>query len=142
MKKVLLDISVVLNLVLNRAPWAADASTIWNAHIDNRLQLFLAAFSLPTIFYIVRRQVDLAAAREAVRVCLATLEILPIDQAMLKAAWTMPGPDFEDNLQVTSAVQAGLDIIIIRDPRGFSGAPIPVLSPGELCAQISGTASP
>ncbi|SRR6266404_5579525 len=142
MKKVLLDISVVLDLVLNRAPWAADASAIWDAHVNGQIQVFLAAFSLPTIFYIVRRQADLSAAREAVRVCLDTLEIVPIDHAALEAAWAMPGSDFEDNLQIASAVQAGIDIIITRDPRGFSASPIAVLSPSDLRSQMSGTPPP
>ena len=136
MKKVLVDISVLLDLLLNRDPWAADASAIWNAHVNSNLQAFVAAFSLPTIFYVVRRQADLDVAREAVRVCLATLEILPIDHATLEAAWEMSGSDFEDNLQIACAMQAGIDIIVTRDPRGFSGSSVPVLSPSELRSQM------
>ena len=30
--KVLLDTSVLLDLLLNRSPWAADMATVWNAH--------------------------------------------------------------------------------------------------------------
>jgi predicted nucleic acid-binding protein len=94
MKKALLDISVILDLFLNRAPWATDAPAIWDAHVNGQLQVSLAAFSVPTIFYIVRRQSDLTAAREAVRVCLATLEVVPTDHAVLETARTMPGSDF------------------------------------------------
>jgi hypothetical protein len=32
MKQYLLDTSVVLGLLLNRPPWAADAAVIWEAH--------------------------------------------------------------------------------------------------------------
>jgi hypothetical protein len=32
MKQYLLDISVILDLLLNRAPWAADAAFLWDAH--------------------------------------------------------------------------------------------------------------
>jgi predicted nucleic acid-binding protein len=142
MKKVLQDLSVTLDLLLNRPPWAADASVIWNAHVNGQLQLFLAAFPLPTLFYIVRRQADLATAHDAVQVCLATLEIAPVDRTTLENARTLPGSDFEDNLQIACAIQIGADAIVTRDPKGFGGSPIPLLSPADLRAQISGAGTP
>jgi hypothetical protein len=78
--KVLLDTSVLLDLLLNRSPWAADMATVWNAHRRGQIEAFLAAFTVPTVFYIVRRQTDLATARTAVADCLATLHIAPVDQ--------------------------------------------------------------
>jgi predicted nucleic acid-binding protein len=50
--KVLLDTSVLLDLLLNRAPWAADAAAIWTAHRQGQIEAMVAAFALPTIFYI------------------------------------------------------------------------------------------
>ena len=32
MKRYLLDTSVLLDLLLKRVPWAADAAAIWEAH--------------------------------------------------------------------------------------------------------------
>jgi hypothetical protein len=72
-------------------------------------------------------------AHAAVRVCLQTLEIIPTDRAALEAAQARAGSDFEDNLQIASAVHAGADALVTRDPRGFTGSPIPVLSPADLC---------
>jgi predicted nucleic acid-binding protein len=142
MRKVLLDLSVVLDLLLNRSPWAADAAAIWDAHVKGQLQVFLAAFSLSTIFYIVRRQTDLAAAQKAVDVCLANLDIVPVDRATLGIARTLPGSDFEDNLQIACALQVGADVIVTRDPKGFSGSPISVLTPTELRNQLAGPPTP
>src|SRR5947199_4561600 len=119
MKQYLLDISVILDLLLNRSPWAADAAFLWDAHRQGQIRALVAAFSLPTIFYIVRRQAGLAPAQAAVQACLSTLDIVPLDQATLLAAQAFPGPDFEDNLQIACALQAGVDAIVTRDPRGF-----------------------
>ena len=41
MKKLLLDLSGILELLWNRAPWAADASVIWDAHVRGQIQVFL-----------------------------------------------------------------------------------------------------
>ncbi len=60
--KVLLDTSVLLDLLLNRMPWAADMVAVWNAHRRGEIEAFLAAFAVPTVFYIVRKQTDIATA--------------------------------------------------------------------------------
>ena len=142
MKRVLLDTNVVLDLLLNRPPWAADAATIWDAHRTGTINAFVAAYTVPTIFYIVRRNSDLATAQKAVADILATLDVTPVDRSTLLAAGSLPGSDFEDNLQIPCAVQSGLDGIITRDPGGFSGSAVPVLSPAELVARLAGPATP
>src|SRR5437899_7618099 len=104
-----LDSRVLLDLFLNRLPWAADMAVIWDAHRRGQIKALVAAFALPTIFYIVRRQAGLTTARTVVQACLSTLDIAPIDQATLLAAQALSGPDFEDDLQIACAVQAGVD---------------------------------
>lgn len=140
--KVLLDTCVLLDVLLNRAPWAADVALIWTAHHQGRLDALMAAFAVPTIFYVTRRQTDLATAQAAIQHCLMTLQVAPVDQGALLAALAMPGPDFEDNLQIACAVQAGADLIVTRDPRGFAHSPIPVLTPSDLVSQLNPPSPP
>ena len=39
----------------------------------------------------------------------------------LRLAASGPGIDFEDNLQIASAVETGLDAIVTRDPKAMTG---------------------
>ena len=142
MKQYLLDTSVVLDLLLNRPPWAADATVIWEAHRHHQVRAWIAAFTIPTIFYIVRKQAGVPPARTAVYACLTTLDIVPTDPATLLAAHALAGPDFEDDLQIASARQAGVDAIVTRDPKGFAASPIPVLTPTDLAISLSGPPIP
>jgi hypothetical protein len=142
MKRVLLDINVVLDILLNRLPWATDAGAIWNAHRQGTLDALLAGFTVPTIYYIVRKATDAATATQAVRDVLSTLLIVPVDRSTLLAALALTGPDFEDNLQTACAVQANADAIVTRDPRGFVGSPVPVLSPADVLSRLSGPPKP
>jgi predicted nucleic acid-binding protein len=135
--KVLLDINTVLDVVLVRQPWFDDASRIWDANRDRRITAALAAFSVPTIFYVVRKQIDLAHAHDAVRVCLTSLEVVPVQRATLEAARALPGTDFEDNLQLACAIESQLDAVVTRDPGGFPGATIPILTPADLVARLA-----
>jgi hypothetical protein len=142
MKHYLLDLNVLLDIVLKRLPWWTDADAIWTAHRGGQIRALAAAFSLPTIFYIVRQQAGILAANDAVTDCLATLDIAVTDRAALLAAKAMPGSDFEDNLQIACAVQAAVDGIVTRDPQGFTGSPIPVVAPADLVAALSAPPTP
>lgn len=137
MKRYLLDTSVLLDLFLNRLPWAAEMAVIWDAHRQGQIKAFVAAFAVPTIFYIVRKPSGLKTARTVVQACLDTLDIAAVDQATLLAAQALSGADFEDDLQISCAMHCGADAIVTRDPRGFAAAPIPVLTPADLVASLS-----
>jgi predicted nucleic acid-binding protein len=133
---VLLDLNVVLDALLGREPWRAEADAIWDANRDGQVDARMSAASLPTLFYLVRKQEDLARAHLAVTNCLRSLGIVPVDRTTLEMATTFPGSDFEDNVQIASAVEARLDAIVTRNPKDFAGSPVPVLSPTELLALL------
>lgn len=142
MKLYLLDTNVLLDLFLNRLPWATDMAVIWDAHRQGQIKALLAAFALPTIYYIVRRHAGLPTAQTVLQACLSTLDIAPVDQTTLLAAQARAGPDFEDDLQIACAVQAGAHAIVTRDPRGFATSPIAVLTPADLAALLSSPPTP
>ena len=130
--RILLDINVVLDVLLDRQPWVANAREIWRACDEGRATGVLAAISLPTIFYIVRKVAGLDKAREAVDVCLDAFEICAVDARVLDTARTMAGSDFEDNVQIACATFAGVDTIVTRDPKWLANDQVPVKSPDEI----------
>lgn len=133
---VLLDINVLLDVFLVRAPWFADAQALWTAHHHRRLVGHIAAHGVTNLFYIARKIIGLEKAREAVRLSLQTFEVIPIGRPELELADSLPGNDIEDNLVLACASLAGLDAIVTRDPRGFTGSPIAILSPADVLAQL------
>ena len=133
----LLDINVVLDVLLVRQPWLADSAQVWDAHRNGEISAAIAAFTVPTVFYIMRRQTDLAGAHDAVRICLTTLDIVPVQRSTLELARTLPGGDYEDNLQVACAMEGQRDSIVTRNPSDFAGSPVPVLTPAEVITRIT-----
>ena len=96
----------------------------------------VAAHGFTNLFYVARRVVGFEKAREAVRLGLQTFEVIPIGRPELEQADSLSGNDIEDNLVLACATLAQLDAIVTRDPRGFAGSPVPILSPAELLAQL------
>ncbi|MBN1991638.1 MAG: PIN domain-containing protein [Anaerolineae bacterium] len=133
---ILLDTNILLDVLLDRQPWAIEAATIWQANEEGRIVGHLVASTLTDIFYIAHRLANLETARKAVHLCLETFEICPVDRKTLQQAYALPGNDFEDNLQIACAHMANLNAIVSRDSTGFKAATIPVLTPTELLAQL------
>lgn len=136
--QVLFDTSVVLDVLLRRTPWLADAQALWQATEAGQLVACVTATTVTDIFYVVRRFSDRHVAHEGVQVCLETFEILPVDRATLLSAQALSGSDFEDNVQIAAAEAAGLDAIVTRDQDSFQGSPLPVWSPAECRQRLAG----
>lgn len=135
--KVLLDTNVVLDVLLQRGPWLADAEAIRLAGNQGLLECAVTASSLTDIYYIARRLAGKPAARRMVRECLDSLTIVAVDREALELADTLDVDDFEDALQVAAAARHGWDAIITRNASDFAGSPIPVLSPAELVVRLA-----
>jgi predicted nucleic acid-binding protein len=134
--KVLLDINVLLDVFLNREEFLGDSAAVLRANHEGRLEACVAAASLGTIFYVVRRNAGYDRAKLVVLECLDSFTIIPLARATMELAISYGGRDFEDNLQIASAVEDRADYIVTRDPRGFSNSPVPVLSPADLLSRI------
>ena len=134
---ILFDINVVLDVLLNRKPWVTEAAAVWRANDEGQIVGYILASAMTDIFYIARRLAGLEIARTTVRTCLEAFGICTVDRQALEQAETLPGNDFEDNLQIACASIAGVDAIVTRDKDGFKDATIPVWTPAELLTQLS-----
>lgn len=140
--RVLLDTNVVLDSLLQRAPWHVEADAILRQAKPGILELSVVALSLANLFYIGRRIVGTEQARADVRRVAQTFNILAVDRSTILQADALPGADFEDNIQIAAATNAVLTAIVTRDPTGFAASPIPVWSPAELLKQLATSAAP
>jgi predicted nucleic acid-binding protein len=135
--RVLLDLNVLLDALMQRLPWHHDADAILQAAARGEVLCATTTLSLATLFYVGRKTVGDPAARAAIRHYLATFEILPVDRQILLDADALADKDFEDNILIAAAVSAKLDAIVTRNVADFSQAPIPVWEPSELLKRLS-----
>lgn len=135
--RVLFDTNIILDLFLDRLPFADEAAELWQANTDGRLEGFVSAITPVNLFYIARRLRDRATAFQAVGELLAAMSVCPVDQTTLQSALTLPFTDYEDAVQHASASGNGIEAIVTRNIKDFAGATIPVLSPTDLLAKLS-----
>lgn len=135
--KILFDTNVILDVLLRREPWVSESTQVWQAVDEERIAGWITASSLTDVFYVVRRSSNLKAARESVLLCMKTFGICAVDRIALEHATSLPGNDFEDNLQIACAVLAELDGIVTRDKDGFRASPVPTFSSTELLTLLN-----
>ena len=139
--KVLIDANVVLDVLLNRAPWVADSKAVWDANYRQQIHGYVVATAVTNLFYIARKLVGLPLALQGVCDCLSAFEVVPVDGSVLMDATTQPGSDFEDNVLIRCAVAFQMDVIVTRNLPDFVHSPVLAISPSELLARIKTVSS-
>ncbi|MEB3292225.1 MAG: PIN domain-containing protein [Synechococcales bacterium] len=135
--RVLIDTNIVLDFLLQREPFFQDAEVLFQAIDMGQVIGYVTATTLTDIFYISRKHTrSIEQARQAVLETLTVMAICPIDRAVLESAFNSGLADFEDAVQIFSAVAQGLDAIVTRDVQGFLSLSVPVLSVQELLTQV------
>ena len=135
--KALLDTNVLLDFLLEREPFKKDAEELFAAIDSGQIIGFVTATTLTDIFYIARKHTrSLELAREAVSSTLDTMTICPVNRNVLEAAFASGLTDFEDAVQIYSAIAQNLDAIVTRDVKGFVSSTIPVYSVQELLKRL------
>ena|SRR5437762_14017365 len=136
MKRILLDTNIVLDVLLDRAPFADDAQRIWEASDEGLFDASVASFTIPNIYYICRRHSGAEAAARSVDICLQAFEVCALYRECILAARRMVGGDFEDNLQIACAITDFMQGIVTRNPQDFAGSPIRVYTPAHFLAEF------
>jgi len=136
MKRVLLDINVVLDVLLDRRPYAEASAAAWAAVETGVAEGLLAAHAVTTIHYLVRKEMGATKARRIISAILRVFGVAAVDAAVIQEALQLSGSDFEDAVTAAAARLAGCDYIVTRDPRGFRGSPVRSVTPEVVTALL------
>jgi predicted nucleic acid-binding protein len=138
MKRVLVDVNVVLDVLLDRKPHAAASAAVWAAIETGIAEGLLAAHAVTTIHYLIRKELGAARARRMISAILRVFSVAAVDGPVIHDALQSSWPDFEDAVTASAARLAGCDILVTRDPRGFRQSSVRVLTPEAAAPLLAG----
>jgi len=130
------DVNVLLDAVLERAPHAEVAAKIWAAVEARRVRGLVPGHAVTTLFYLFSRVRGANSARRAVAHLLTIFEVAAVSQSTLQRALTLGWTDFEDAVCAAAAEAANCDLIVTRDPAGFPASPIQTVDPATALALL------
>jgi len=137
-RRLLADVNVVLDAVLERGPRSDAAAKLWMAAETKRVEALVPAHGVTTLFYLLAREKGAPFARRIVGSVVGTFGIAAVDRAVIARALALTWPDFEDAVSAAAAEAAGCEAIVTGDPKGFPEASLPVLSPETAVALLEG----
>ncbi len=130
--KVVFDTNIVLDLLLDRQPWAQPAAELFARVESGALEGYLCATTLTTVHYLAAKSVGAERARKEVRDLLSLFAVAPVNRPILLAATELSFADFEDAVLYEAARHVAAEVIVTRDPAGFKKAELPIVAPEEF----------
>lgn len=135
-RRVLVDLNVILDVLLDRTPHAEASAALWAAVEAGEAEGLLAAHCVTTLHYLASRSGGRGFGDRCVADVLSVFAVAPLDAGVLEAALALGWSDFEDAVCAASAQSAGCQLIATRDPKGFKRSPCPALAPREALLAI------
>jgi len=137
MKRILFDVNVVLDVLLDRKPHTEASAAAWAAVETGMAEGLLAAHGVTIIHYLIRKETGAAKARRTLSAILKVFGAAAVDAAVFQEALQLSCSDFEDAVTAVAARRAGCDYIVTRDPKGFRGSPVRSLTPEAAVPLLS-----
>lgn len=136
MRRPLLNVNVLLDVLGQREPFLADAARIWSAAETGRITALVSADSFTTVYYLLRRAANASTALRGMKLMRGLFEVVPIDAQIISQAMDSPVRDFEDAIQYHCAIRGNADCLVTRDLQHYRNADLPVLAPDAFIALL------
>lgn len=134
MKKVFVDTNVLLDILLERTPWANDAAVLFSMADRKEIELLCCSLSFSTAIYLMQRfkysRKEIVSKLSIIKsICTVTTVNEAVIDRMLQSDFN----DLEDAIQYYSALAFGAEVIVTRNTKDFAASKIPVVSPHDFC---------
>ncbi len=135
--RVLLDTDVILDLLLDRAPFAEHTARLMELNEQQVFEAYVSAITPVNVFYIGRKLIGGEATRRGIAELLVTVRICQVDASVLQNALALPFADYEDAVQHSAATASLLDAIVTRNTADYRAATLPVYTPDAFLKQLT-----
>lgn len=137
MKKIFLDTNVILDLLLDRAPYSDDVAEIIEQSAHYSIELCVSSITITDTNYIIEKYEGVKTARQKTKVILDLVTVESVAESTVQKASKSKFKDFEDAVQNFCAIESNHNMIVTRDVKGFRGSSLSILTPKEVLAKIN-----
>ncbi|HBN56731.1 MAG TPA: toxin PIN [Lachnospiraceae bacterium] len=131
--RILIDTNVLADVLLGRDPYYDIAYDILTMCADKKVYGYIAAHSIPNLFYILRKSMTKEERREALKDICQIVKVEGIDSfKIISALDNEDFVDFEDCLQEECAAAVSADYIVTRNTKDFVLSRIPAILPDNF----------
>ncbi|HPJ34208.1 MAG TPA: PIN domain-containing protein [Spirochaetota bacterium] len=131
MKKVFIDTDVILDLFGRREPFYRYSAELFTLVDAGRVKGYVSPVIVANLHYILCRLQNRKLAVINLQKLMALVNILSVNEKIIKLALASDFKDFEDAIQYYTAVENNLKYLITRNKKDYRSAEITILSAEE-----------
>ncbi|MCK9270935.1 MAG: PIN domain-containing protein [Bacteroidales bacterium] len=135
MNRILLDTNIILDIALERREFFKKSKDILRLITQKNLPAYLTATTATDIYYILKKSKGHKSTIEFLIDLFGFIEVCDVSSEVIMNALQSNLSDFEDAVQVESARQNGIGIIITRNKADFVKSDVVVFTPDEFFQQ-------
>lgn len=139
--KILLDTNIVLDVLMDRMPFADAATELFSKVEDGTIIGYLCGTTITTVYYLAAKSVGAPRAQVEIKKMLGLFEVAPVNRVVLESALVADFSDFEDAVIHEAACLVGAEAIVTRNQKDFKKSRIPVYSAEELAKILTSKSS-
>ena len=134
--RILFDTNVVLDVLLDRAPFVEVGANLFSRVELGDVIGYVGATTVTTVHYLATKVVGAARAHDVVERLLGLFAVAAVNRTVLVDALGLGFEDYEDAVLHEAARHAGVEGLLTRDRRGFRRAKLAVYAPEELLTML------
>ena len=134
--RILFDTNVVLDVLLDREPFAEVSGNLFSRVERGDVVGFVGATTVTTVHYLSTKVIGAARANGVVKQLLGLFGVAAVNRTVLVDALGLGFDDYEDAVLHEAARHAGVEGLLTRDRRGFRKAKLSVYAPEELLKML------
>ena len=139
--KILLDTNIVLDVLMDRMPFADAAAELFSKVEDGTIIGYLCGTTITTVYYLATKAVGAPRAQEEIKKLLSLFEVAPVNRHVLESALIAEFSDFEDAVIHEAACHVGAEAIVTRNQKDFKKSRISVYSSEEMAKILASKGS-
>ena len=130
---IFVDTDILIDILTGRKPFSIEASSLFT-HVENeKMKAYNTSLSFSNLYYILRKYASHNKVISNLRALSELIEVLNVDESIIKRALTSNFKDFEDAIQCYGAQDNSLiEAIITRNLKDYKTSELPVMTPGTF----------
>ena len=129
--RVFLDTNVILDLIQRRVGYD-DAALIMQKSENGEYSLFTSSLSMVNIAYILRKYYRGESLYHLLEELGDIIDVITVSSEAYQKALQSRALDFEDAIQLFSAIESDMDCIVTRNAQDFIFDKLPIYTPFDF----------
>lgn len=135
----LVDTCVIIDALANREPFSQDAQELLLRGSEGSITLLVSTKTFLDIHYLLKHFLhEESLVRAKLVDLLSAVTLVDTRGTSCAIALSSPTTDYEDAVQIETALSEGADCIITRDTSGFSHSLIPAMGAKQFLSRLDG----